>query len=101
MEGRWRSPAVQAAIKGKPMSLQFLFVSPVNQVLPRDADAAMEVGLSFGSVGDIIAVCQLIAELGKALNDATGSPAQYQEIHKELDDFVSLLMQASSLSLAA
>lgn len=61
----------------------------------------MDVGLSFGSVGDIIAICQLIAELSKALNDATGSAAQYQEICKELNGFVSLLMQVSSLSPSA
>ncbi|KAF6803827.1 hypothetical protein CPLU01_16091 [Colletotrichum plurivorum] len=55
----------------------------------------MDVGLSFGSVGDIIAVCQLIVELSKALDDATGSAAHYREIRNELDDFVSLLMQVS------
>lgn len=68
---------------------QFLnYTSPSQYAKP-----TMDVGLSFGSVGDIIAICQLIIELGKALNDTTGSTAQYRELRGELDDFVRLLMQ--------
>ncbi|KAI0134228.1 hypothetical protein BJ170DRAFT_609022 [Xylariales sp. AK1849] len=57
----------------------------------------MEVALTFGSLGDIIAVCQLAIQLGKAIGvgrrDAGGSSLDYLGLTKDLELFVAILMQ--------
>ncbi|RYP69338.1 hypothetical protein DL771_006148 [Monosporascus sp. 5C6A] len=56
----------------------------------------MEVALTFGSLGDIIAVCQIAIQLGKALGvgyaGVSGSAKEYQDLRKNLDTFVQVLM---------
>ncbi len=64
----------------------------------------MEVGLTFGSLGDIIAVCQLAIQLGRAIASSQyGSAAEFQALKRELDVFLKVLMQVrpSFLSLGA
>jgi len=52
----------------------------------------MEVGWTFGSVGDLFAVCELAIKLGKALGSGQASSvAQYRELRTELDSFVQVL----------
>lgn len=40
----------------------------------------MEVALTFGAVGDIIAVCQLIKDIVSALDDCRGSSKKYRDL---------------------
>ena len=60
----------------------------------------MECGLAFGSVGDIISICRIVIELRRALRDTAGSAQQYQELRKDLDDYLRILMQVCVLSLS-
>ncbi|GAB1311654.1 Fungal N-terminal domain-containing protein [Madurella fahalii] len=54
----------------------------------------MEVGLTVGSLGDIIAVCQTAIQLGRAIGHSQyGSATSYQDLTTELDMFVRVLMQ--------
>ncbi|KAL6411861.1 hypothetical protein AUP68_04240 [Ilyonectria robusta] len=57
----------------------------------------MEVALTFGSLGDIIAVCQLAIQLGRAIGVGSGavgkSAKEYQDFREDLDSFVRILMQ--------
>lgn len=53
----------------------------------------MEAALTFGSVGDIIAICQIVIQLGRALRSAGGSAQEYQELCRDLDAFVQILLQ--------
>lgn len=53
---------------------------------------AMKFGLTFGSLGDIIAVSQIAIELSRTLGSAGGSTKQYQELREGLDGFVRVLM---------
>ncbi|KAK7753731.1 hypothetical protein SLS62_004355 [Diatrype stigma] len=57
----------------------------------------MEVALAFGSLGDIIAVCQLAYQLGHALGvgirGAGSSVDEHQDLRKDLEEFVRILMQ--------
>lgn len=57
----------------------------------------MEVALTFGSLGDIIAVCQLCVQLSRALGlgckAAGGSAKEYRELRRELGLFVQILLQ--------
>ncbi len=53
----------------------------------------MEVAWTFGSLGDIIAVCQLAIKLGRAIvSSQYGSAKEYQGLRKDLDLFVKVLM---------
>ncbi|RBR26768.1 uncharacterized protein FIESC28_00349 [Fusarium coffeatum] len=45
----------------------------------------MEFGLTFGAVGDFIAITVLIKDIIKARNDARGSAKEYRELVRELD----------------
>ena len=45
----------------------------------------MELGLTFGSVGDFIAITVLIKDIVAALDDASGSAREYQHLARELD----------------
>lgn len=53
----------------------------------------MSTALTFGSLGDIIALCGLAVELSRALSTAHGSAREYQSLRKDLDQFVQVLMQ--------
>ncbi|KAK0631582.1 hypothetical protein B0T14DRAFT_467625 [Immersiella caudata] len=60
----------------------------------------METALTFGSLGDIIAICQLAVQPRRALGrgcDAIGSSSkEYQELRQDLDLFVQILLQVVS-----
>lgn len=45
----------------------------------------MELSVSFGAVGDIIAICGLIKGIVAALDDARGSPKHYQDVIEHLN----------------
>ncbi|KAH7146239.1 hypothetical protein EDB81DRAFT_486124 [Dactylonectria macrodidyma] len=57
----------------------------------------MEFALTFGSLGDIIAVCQVAVQLGRAISLGSGavgdSAKEYQDLRDDLDSFVRILMQ--------
>jgi hypothetical protein len=52
-------------------------------------------GITFGSVGDIIAVGQIAWALAKALTDSRGAAKEYQSLIKELNSFDQALLQVS------
>lgn len=51
------------------------------------------MSITFGSVGDIIAVGQIAFALAKALTDSRGSAKEYQDLVKELKTFDQALLQ--------
>ena len=51
------------------------------------------MSITFGSVGDIIAVGQIAWSLAKALTDSRGSAKEYQSLIKELQTFDQALLQ--------
>ncbi|WAO95610.1 Stress-response A/B barrel domain-containing protein [Fusarium falciforme] len=57
----------------------------------------MEVALTFGSLGDIIAICQVAVQLRRAIgvgSEVVGESAkEYQDFREDLDTFVCILMQ--------
>ncbi|RSL94418.1 hypothetical protein CDV31_014332 [Fusarium ambrosium] len=57
----------------------------------------MEVALTFGSLGDIIAICQVAVQLGRAIGIGSRvvgeSAKEYQDFREDLDAFVRILMQ--------
>ena len=57
----------------------------------------MEVALTFGSLGDIIQLCQLAIQLGRAVGVGCGavgeSVKEYQELRDDLDFSVRILTQ--------
>jgi hypothetical protein len=55
----------------------------------------MSLGVSFGSVGDLIAVGQIAWSLAKALSDTRGSSREYQGLAKELEAFNNACLQVS------
>lgn len=62
----------------------------------------MEVALTFGSLGDILQLCQITIQLGRAVGDgiegAGESVTEYRQLRQELDTFVQILMQVWSIS---
>jgi uncharacterized MnhB-related membrane protein len=58
----------------------------------------MEVALTFGSVGDIITVCQLAAQLTRALRDSCGSIKEYRELQRDLEMLLKVLMQVGAVA---
>jgi hypothetical protein len=59
----------------------------------------MSVSITFGSIGDIIAVGQIAWSIAKAVNDSRGSAQEYQCLVKELQKFDQALLQASLSSM--
>jgi hypothetical protein len=55
----------------------------------------MSAAFTFGSVGDIITICQLVVQLSRALSSANGAVREYADLRRELDLFAQVLMQAS------
>ena len=51
-------------------------------------------GITFGSVGDLIAVGEIAWSIAKALNSSRGSAKEYQSLVKELQLFNKVLLQA-------
>ena len=47
----------------------------------------MSVGITFGSIGDLIAVSEIAWSLSKALKDSRGSVKEYRCLEKELETF--------------
>lgn len=58
----------------------------------------MAAAFSFGSVGDIIALCQIAVELGRALNDSRGSVKEFQDLEQDLYSLVNILGQVRIIS---
>jgi hypothetical protein len=62
----------------------------------------MEVALTFGSLGDIIQLCQLAIQLSRAVGVGYGAVGQsakeYQDLQDDLDTFVHVLLQVISPS---
>ncbi len=54
--------------------------------------------ITFGSVGDIISVCQVVNELLQALNDCRGSSSEYQGLMRELWSFERALLEVEQLA---
>ena len=57
----------------------------------------MPVGVTFGSVGDIISLSIIIKDLVKALDDSRGSSAEYREITRELWALDRVLLEVELL----
>ena len=55
--------------------------------------------LTFGSVGDIIALCEIVANVVEALSESRGSSAQYQELITELFSLSQALESVDELAL--
>jgi hypothetical protein len=53
----------------------------------------MSAAFTFGSLGDIMAITELVYRLCQALNDSRGSAKQYLELRKDLDGFGQCLVQ--------
>jgi hypothetical protein len=53
----------------------------------------MSAALTFGSVGDVIALCGLAVELSRALSHARGSAAEYRCLRNDVDQFIEVLKQ--------
>ncbi|KAK1979597.1 hypothetical protein LZ30DRAFT_596571 [Colletotrichum cereale] len=51
----------------------------------------MSAGFTFGSLGDILQLCQISIAVGKALDDSSGSVRSYQRLRNDLDQFVQVL----------
>ena len=63
---------------------------------------SIELALTFGSIGDILQLCQVSIQLGRAIGLGCGaaggeSSKEYLELRDDLDVFVRMLMQVSSL----
>jgi hypothetical protein len=58
----------------------------------------METGFTFGSFGDIVAVCQVANQLRQALgvgSSSESSAKDYQDLRKDLERLVQVLTHAS------
>jgi hypothetical protein len=53
----------------------------------------MAAAFTFGSIGDIIAVCQIGIQLGTAISNKRGSSREYQDFRNDVDAFVEVLIQ--------
>ncbi|WYZ36717.1 hypothetical protein EsH8_II_000223 [Colletotrichum jinshuiense] len=53
----------------------------------------MSAVFTFGSLGDILTLCQIAMALGKAVGDSQGSAKTYQALKNDIDAFVHILMK--------
>ncbi|KAF8864214.1 hypothetical protein BDZ45DRAFT_685401 [Acephala macrosclerotiorum] len=60
----------------------------------------MSLGITFGSIGDLIAVGQITFMLAKALNESQGSSHNYRGLIKELRNFDQALLQHEIIPLS-
>ncbi len=51
---------------------------------------------TFGSLGDILTLCQLGVQLGTALSSQRGSSKEYLEFRKDVEAYGAVLMQVSA-----
>ncbi|KXH37021.1 hypothetical protein CSIM01_00085 [Colletotrichum simmondsii] len=51
----------------------------------------MSIGFTFGSLGDILQLCQIGIAASKALSDTSGSVSNYKDLRHDLDRFVQIL----------
>src|ERR1700730_13003801 len=58
----------------------------------------MSFAFTFGSVGDIIAVTQIVAKIISALNDSRDSAVEYQQLFAELRSLQKALDHLNKLS---
>jgi hypothetical protein len=61
----------------------------------------MSFAFTFGSVGDIIAVTQIVAKIISALNDSRGSAVEYQQLFENCGRFRRRLIILTSYLLVA
>lgn len=63
----------------------------------------MSVAFTFGSFGDIIAICQIAVKLSHALGvgsrAAGGSAREYQDLRQDVDNFVQILVKVRGKTL--
>jgi hypothetical protein len=57
----------------------------------------MSAAVTFGSVGDILAICQIVAGLAKALKGSQDSAKHYQSLLSKLDIYNNTMLQVSWL----
>ncbi|KAM0283908.1 hypothetical protein ACHAQH_002290 [Verticillium albo-atrum] len=55
----------------------------------------MELALTFGSVGDLLAICLIVKDIIYALDDSRGSAKDYRDIIAQLQTFDGILTQIS------
>ena len=53
----------------------------------------MSAAVTFGSVGDILAICQVVAGLAKALRGTQDSVKHYQSLLSRLDIYNNSMLQ--------
>ncbi|KXH42470.1 hypothetical protein CNYM01_08515 [Colletotrichum nymphaeae SA-01] len=51
----------------------------------------MSAGFTFGSLGDILQLCQIGIAASKALSDTSGSVSDYKDLRHDIDRFVQIL----------
>jgi hypothetical protein len=56
----------------------------------------MSFGITFGSIGDLIAIGEIAWGLGKSLSESRGSAKEYQALAKELHTFDKALLQVNN-----
>ena len=52
-------------------------------------------GVTFGSVGDILAICQIVAGLAKVLKGSQNSAKHYQWLLLKFDIYNKIILQVS------
>jgi hypothetical protein len=57
-----------------------------------------DMSITFGSVGDILAICALVKDCVDALSDTNGSAPQYQAVVRELEILQKALLEVGVLS---
>lgn len=57
----------------------------------------MELSLTFGAVGDFIAVCSLIKEIVTALDHTRGSASEFRDLRSQLEILATTVQEAESL----
>ena len=63
--------------------------------VPEQLQHVMSFGITFGSIGDLIAVGQIAWSLAQSLSSTRGSAKEYQGLVKELEIFNNSLLQVS------
>ncbi len=56
----------------------------------------MAAAFTFGSLGDILTLCQLGVQLGTALSSSRGSSKDYLDFRNDVDAYGAVLMKVSA-----
>ena len=56
-----------------------------------------DMAITFGSVGDIIVVCQIVQSIVKALDDSRGSASEFRQLMRSLSSLAQALQQTQEL----